>query len=123
MQDWQYLNAGIYYYHVKRWFSFFATDQFLFIDFSEFVTSDNIATLNSILLFLVPLGFPLICEEIQQFLGVEVMELPKLALNIAAKKPDMLQTTWEFLRDFYAPYNKLLYDLLQKDFRWDSDIK
>jgi hypothetical protein len=47
-------------------------------------------------------------------------KLPQEAQNIADKKEEMLETTKVFLKAFYAQHNKKLYELLDRNFGWDS---
>lgn len=41
--------------------------------------------------------------------------------NISPKRPPMFNSTFTLLKEFYKPYNKMLYELLGEDFGWDSD--
>eukprot|EP00026_Physarum_polycephalum_P002584 Phypoly_transcript_02591.p1 GENE.Phypoly_transcript_02591~~Phypoly_transcript_02591.p1 ORF type:complete len:891 (+),score=98.31 Phypoly_transcript_02591:80-2752(+) len=100
---WQFLNAGLYYYSIKRWFEVFPQDQFMIMDFSDFVRNNQ-----------------LVMHNILKFLNVREYKLPQEAQNIADKKDEMLESTRTFLRAFYAQHNKKLYELLNRNFKWDN---
>jgi hypothetical protein len=61
-------------------------------------------------------------QDIQKFLELEVTELPPVAKNISPSREKMMESTKKFLREFYAPYNQLLFDLLDVNFDWNKKI-
>eukprot|EP00026_Physarum_polycephalum_P001982 Phypoly_transcript_01986.p1 GENE.Phypoly_transcript_01986~~Phypoly_transcript_01986.p1 ORF type:complete len:561 (+),score=86.51 Phypoly_transcript_01986:1028-2710(+) len=102
--SWLFLNAGLYYYAIQRWFAFFPREQFIFVLFNDLVgpNGDNFV------------------KDIQAFLGLDVVDLPTREQNVSPKRAPMFDSTRELLLDFYRPHNKLLYELLQKDYKWDT---
>ena len=103
------LVVSIYYIHIKKFLQFFPRDQFLFLkmeDLSE-----------------VPVQF---MRTVTDFLGVEALPsstvtelLSKRANHQSIVSDPMRDDTRQFLRNFFAPFNKRLVDLIGDErFLW-----
>jgi hypothetical protein len=99
-----YVARGIYVDQVRRWFDRFPRDRFLIIKSEDFYAE--------------PLG---ILHQTQMFLGVRFHNPATLKIHHQADYVAMDQNTRSRLAEYFAPYNRQLYDLLGRDFGWEHD--
>jgi hypothetical protein len=97
------LARGFYYEQLERWFDIFPKDQILIIP-SERLSAQTRDTVQEVFEFL-----GLVKYEIKNTKKVNVAEYEKMNLE-----------TRERLVEFFRPYNKKLYDLLNCEFDWDK---
>jgi hypothetical protein len=116
----RYLQRGMYVYQLKRWLKYFRLNTELLVLPHEQLRQDMSNVWRTIL----------------EFLGAPFYELPELTLNTIYRpalidkivgedmpppKP-MSNSTRQFLDEFFRPYNRLLVDLLGKEWEgiWDG---
>ncbi len=97
------LVKGIYVEQLKIWNSIFKKEQIHILSTEELSTN----------------------TEITMDLVYDFLELPKHKIiknnkMKSVKYPEMSQKTKEFLIEFYKPYNKKLFKLIDKEFNWSS---
>jgi hypothetical protein len=58
-----------------------------------------------------------------EFIGVdEDFKIADLtARNISANRTNVDQTVYDYLKNYFRPYNQALYQLISQDFGWDSE--
>jgi len=99
-----FLSAGMYYFSIKRWLVHYPWQKFFFTHMPDMWGNRSSEILG----------------QLQTFLGLEVEELTYEKVNRSTKQVEMLDATLEFLKEFYKPYNLLLYHLLPEiDFQWN----
>jgi hypothetical protein len=99
-----YLVRGIYVEQLRRWFECFPRDRFLIIKSEDFYEE--------------PLP---ILHQTQAFLGVRPDSPATLKVHHQADYGAMDWLMRRRLVDYFAPYNRQLYDLLGRDFGWEHD--
>ena len=99
-----YLARGVYVEQIRRWFDHFPRDRFLIIKSEDFYDE--------------PLR---ILHQTQTFLGVESHIPTTLKVHHQADYGAMDEGMRRRLLDYFAPYNRQLYDLLGRDFGWEHD--
>ena len=99
-----YLARGIYFEQIRRWFDYFPRDRFLIIKSEDFYAE--------------PLP---ILHQTQSFLGVQPHSPATLKVHHQADYGAMDSFMRRRLTDYFAPYNRQLYDLLGQDFGWEHD--
>ncbi len=99
-----YVKRGIYHFQIENYFKYFNRNQIHFLEDID-LKNDFENTLRKIFLFI----------------GVPYEELKLEFLNKSSvNTKDSYHLEIEMLKEFYKPYNKKLYELLGKDYRWDS---
>lgn len=101
-QHYSYLARGIYVDQLKAWLHFFPREQVLILAESFF---DDVSA-----------GF----DEIIQFLGLPPGEIKDYEKYNIAQYPEMNSNTRDWLHEYFERYNKQLYQLVGKDFGWDT---
>lgn len=119
LEQWVPLTAGLYYYLVKRWLDLFPREYFMFVRTEDFGGSTSSAILGGTLCFEFRIPNSNFSLEMQQFIGVDVVDLEVASSYVSSYRAGMLNSTRQFLSEFYQPYNRKLYDLLGIDYQWD----
>ena len=101
-EDNYLIEKGIYVNPLARWLRYFGEDKVLVVQSEEFFSRSQD-----------------ICDEIFQYLGVESFALEDFKKLNSTSKSSMKEETRDMLREFYAPYNKILYRLLGREMSWD----
>lgn len=106
------VKKGIYWEQLERWFEYFDREQFLIIKSEEFYRSEKEVILR--------------CFE---FLGLEKFNFDKKSIIYWDPKRDYLVSRRKYdspppnivnwLRNFYAPHNEKLEEMLDRKFNWD----
>lgn len=96
-----YLMRGIYVNHLKRWLEIFPRNQI------SIINSENFKSNKSQIL-----------KQTFEFLNVSSYRLKDLKNKNVAKYDSMDLDTKKILEEFFKPYNKELYDLLNIEFDW-----
>jgi hypothetical protein len=60
---------------------------------------------------------------VETFLGLDIVPLPQVGKKISPNKEPMLESTRKFLKQFYEPYNRILFKLLDVDYGWNRGTK
>lgn len=102
-QHFSYLVRGIYADQLKAWLQFFPREQLLILTESFF---DDI-----------PAGF----DRVIHFLGLPPWKIKKYTQYNIAQYPEMNQTTRTWLQKYFEPHNNRLYQLVGRDFGWDTE--
>lgn len=100
--SWSYLTRGRYAEQLERWLELFPRDQFHFLTLEE-LSAHPSETLDAT----------------HQFLGLpphHPKDLPRL--NVGQYDP-IARETRDRLREYFAPHNRRLYELVGRDFGWD----
>jgi hypothetical protein len=101
--NWAYLARGRYVEQLARWFELFPREQFHIIKSEDFFAdSDN--TMQAVFEFL---GL----ESFSVFHAYKVHNKQRYCVD---------ESTYDWLRDYFKPYNEQLYELLEWDFGWDD---
>lgn len=98
------LQTGIYYKAVEHWINRFGRENVLVLDVAEYFSNRQ----------------PVL-EKIQRFLDLPVVHIPeysKKANENPIQLPPPDQKTNSILAEFYRPYNKKLFDLIETEFDW-----
>jgi len=99
---YSYLARGVYIKQLQTWFQFFPREQFLIIKTENFFRNPSS-----------------VYKQILEFLELPIWE-PDRYEDSHNKYPPMDIKIRKFLKDFFKPYNKQLYELLGTDFKWDE---
>ena len=103
-RNYSYLRRGLYYQQIQNWLKFVKREQIYITTADDFFSDPE-----------------KICTEIFDFLGVEPCELNVgKAYNQGDGKSDIPEDTLEFLRGYFEPHNKKIYEFLGRDLGWDS---
>jgi hypothetical protein len=97
------LARGFYYEQLEQWFEIFDKDQILIIP-GEMLGTQTKNTL----------------QEVFRFLGLPEYEIKNTDKVNVAKYEKMKLETREKLVEFFRPYNKKLFGLLNRQFDWDK---
>jgi hypothetical protein len=97
-----YLARGTYSSQLDRWFEYFPRDRFSIIKSEEFY-EDPVSVLR----------------EAQTFLDVESHRPASLKAHHRAEYAEMDPGLRQRLREYFAPHNRRLYDLLGWDLGWE----
>lgn len=100
-QHYSYKARGHYADQLEEWFRHFPREQFLILD-SKLLNADFAGTLR----------------EVHNFLGIESLELPQPKRSNVGSYDTMDAKTKAELNAYFAPQNKRLFELLQRDFSW-----
>lgn len=98
------LQTGIYHKAVELWINRFGRENVLVLDAADYFSNRH----------------PML-EKIQRFLDLPVVDIPeysKKANENPIKLPPSDQKTNSILAEFYQPYNKKLFDLIETEFDW-----
>ena len=98
-----YIAKGFYAEQLKIWFKHFPKEQFCIISTEE-LSKNPIETMNTVF----------------DFLNLPSYQLKNPQKRKHKKYVPMEKDTRNYLIEFYKPYNKKLYDLIQKTFDWDK---
>lgn len=101
-RNYSYIERGLYAQQLERWFELFPRKQFLILH-SERFRNDP------------PSAF----REVCRFLGVPEWEPPQYREIVKRRYEPMRPETRTWLLDYFRPYNRQLYELLDRDFQWD----
>ncbi|MEM1325250.1 MAG: sulfotransferase domain-containing protein [Bacteroidota bacterium] len=101
----RYMDRGIYYKQILKYFQFYSRDQILILESEELKTKH-----------------PEVMCQIQNFLAVPIELLAPLNSNLSFR-PDIKikEAVKERLKVFYAPYNRKLFALIEKKYEWNSN--
>lgn len=97
-----YLKRGIYVDQIKRWEHYFPKEQIMIIK-SEDLFENPKKILN----------------EVFQFIGVKNYELNEYKIYYQGQKPEIKPEINDYLKSYFAPYNKKLYQYLGREFNWE----
>ena len=97
-----YVQTGIYFYQIEKYYNLFPKENILIIEHSELQNNHN----NAI-------------EKICNFLNLPFETLPQKKINVSVKEnkhdyDDVLKK----LNEFYKPYNEKLFQLIGKRYNW-----
>ena len=101
-RDYFMIDKGIYVESLKKWFNYFPRDQF-FIESTENFNKSTQAVYSNIL----------------KFLKVTNHHLCSFKYFRKNNYKPMSKKSRQMLKDFYEPYNCKLYELLNKNFKWE----
>ncbi len=96
-----YLARGRYAEQLRRYFALFDREQLLVLSAAN-VLKDPAASF----------------ARLQAFLGLPPVEIDLTPYNVRSGYPPLDAAVRERLRDYYAPYNQELYELLGEDLGW-----
>ena len=96
-----YLARGEYAPQLRRYFDVFDRDQLLVLS-ADVVRREPAASFN----------------RLQEFLGLPAMDIDLTLFNVRSGYPPIDATTRDRLREYYAPHNQELYELLGEDLGW-----
>jgi hypothetical protein len=99
---YSYLQRGRYAEQLERWLRFFRREQLMIIGTEELRAKPN-----------------QIHAEVQQFLGLKPHSVDVSRDHKVAQYEPMSERTRERLEDYFAPYNRKLYDLVGRNLGWD----
>ena len=103
-----YVRKGLYVEQLVRWLEYFNMKHFCFIEFREL--SDP----------------PALLKKLEIFLDVEFGSTPGLPINLKINAGTYLalsdenRQTMEMLKEFYAPYNEKLFQLIGQRYDWND---
>lgn len=124
-QDWGIVRNGIYYKHIKQWLKYFPAEQFIFINGEQLVREPSVE-LNKLQLFLnlKPIirkehfvhnrrkGFACIIKPLDS------KQVKCLSDQKGRKHPEIDEKIINDLNEFYKPFNKALFELINQDPWW-----
>jgi Sulfotransferase domain len=116
-QRYSYLTRGIYIDQLKRWMTLFPRDQFCVLRSEDFY-ADPGAALSRTLEYLGLERFDL--KEYEKYNYAGYTRLEAIKHNYTAY-PTLSATLRRNLINYFKPYNERLYELLGRDFDWDSE--
>jgi hypothetical protein len=105
-----YFGCSKYLLHLKKWFSYFDRDRFLIMDFRD-IGND----------------FESVIYRIEDFLGLDRQKIDAVKRNhkdqwVAWRDEDSINLEQiEYLKEYFNPYNKALYEFMGKDYGWEND--
>lgn len=102
-RDYFMIDKGLYAQTLRKWFHFFPRDQF-FIESTENLNSSPQKVIS----------------KIYKFLGLKDFKLNSFNYFRKNTYQPMKQSTRKMLFKFYYPYNKDLFELLERDFGWNN---
>ncbi|NEP57124.1 MAG: sulfotransferase domain-containing protein [Symploca sp. SIO2G7] len=108
-EPYHYLGRGKYIYQIENYLKYFAKDSILVLDFNDF--KKNIKSmLDNVCDFL----------EIERFSQekIDAFETQKYNVGNKQEKTTSDKATLESLKEYFIPYNKKLYELLDYRFEW-----
>jgi hypothetical protein len=90
-QHFSYLERGVYWDQIRRWLNYFGPSQFLILSSEEFFENPAV-------------GY----KKVLQFLGLPEWELPAYPTENFGKYPVIPEAIRRRLREYYAPFNRVL---------------
>ncbi len=102
-QSYSYLSRGIYADQLKTWFNLFPSNQLLILD-SDDLEKDAVT----------------IYQRVLRFLGLPYHQLNAWRNHNQAAYTDMNKHIRKRLKNYFAPHNQRLYDLLHTKYNWDK---
>jgi hypothetical protein len=96
-----YLTRGIYVNQLKRWFEYFPREQFLILKSEDLYSKTSE-----------------VYDQVLDFLGLPNFELNSFKAHRMRKYSAIGEETRKKLADYFKPYNKQLYQLLDRNFDW-----
>lgn len=102
-----YLSRSEYATQIKRWFRYFDREQIMFIKSEDFFRDK----------------YPIL-QDITQFLGNPPFSKDNVSndnRNPGKYRAPLNRETREMLKEYFKPHNQLLYQLLGRDFGWESE--
>lgn len=101
-----YVERGLYAAQLERYFQYFSREQILVLENKEISERWDSTS-----------------HRLFSFLNVSPHRVPvQKALQSSVNEYEKYRTSIEALRDFYTPYNRLLYKLLGRDFGWNNPL-
>lgn len=119
------VQISIYYNHLLRWFKFFKREQVHVVDGDKLITNP-LSEINKVEQFL---GLQSRVTENNIYFnttrGFYCMRTPKtnqkcLGLTKGRKHPHIESSILQKLNEFFRPYNKKLFSLINQTFDWDD---
>ena len=98
-----YATMGIYVNQLERWFEYFSREQFLILKSED-----------------LKLNPSKVYNQTIKFLGLPKHELNSFKSYRMRKYPPLNGTIRKQLSDYFKPYNEKLYELLGRDFKWET---
>ncbi|MBP0018242.1 MAG: sulfotransferase domain-containing protein [Cyanobacteria bacterium SBLK] len=99
-----YIKRGIYYYQVENVFKYFPREKVLVLENNELKKQ-----LQNTL------------KKISSFLEIPNEPLAQKTINKSqVNNRDIYQDEIRFLKEFYKPYNSLLFNLIDQKYQWDT---
>lgn len=106
-EPYHYLERGKYVYQLENYFNYFNKSNILILNFNELKQIGHL--LNEVCKFL----------NIEPFKKEDIDKFSKSKYNVGSyQKTVSDQATFEFLTDYYQPYNQQLEKLLNRTFDW-----
>jgi hypothetical protein len=103
LADWSYLYRGHYADQLQRWFALFSREQF------HIVTLDDLASRPQKAM-----------DEVHRFLDLPEHTYDQLEALHGGTYDEIEADAREELGRYFRPHNERLYELLDRDFGWDS---
>ena len=98
-----YATMGIYVNQLERWFKYFPREQFLILKSED-----------------LKLNPSKVYNQTIKFLGLPKHELNSFKSYRMRKYSPLNETIRKQLSDYFKPYNEQLYELLGRDFKWET---
>lgn len=98
-----YLEQGRYVEQLERWFGHFDIEQILLIKSEEFFENT-----------------PRVYKQVLEYIGLREWDVPVYMNPNPGKYGGMTPKTRAELAAYFRPYNERLYELVGRDFGWDS---
>ena len=126
-ERWSAVRIGLYAKHLKKWLPYFPLEQIHFVS-GEALISDPVGEMRSVERFLGLSGF--IDEEHFAFNATKGFPCVKrrqtdtnyrcLGATKGRTHPPLSVRTLQALHRFYAPHNKVFYEMTGRDFGWTT---
>jgi len=130
--DYPVLKRSIYHLHMKRWLRHFPREQIHIVDGEKFIRSpwaeleqvENFLNLTSVItqdnfFFNSTKGY--YCSKDFRSYGSWTCTRDKcLGRSKGRPKPPVAEATIQRMTDFFAPHNKLFYDMVGQEFEWPA---
>ena len=99
----QYKQRGFYLEQIKRYQSYLKKNQLLILSSEGFFTNPQ-----------------KVLRQVFEFLGIdETFKYPDLSpRNVGKNKAPVPKEVYEYLNEYFKPYNRRLYSYLNRDFGW-----
>ena len=98
---YSYIEGGLYFEQIKRWLDIFPKNQILILKAEDFFS--NPAKITS---------------RVFDFLGISPYEIDGTKKFNVGQYDHIEPEIEEFLRKFFKPYNKKLFELIREEFHW-----
>lgn len=117
------VNVGVYYAHVRKWFSILSRDRLLFLTMEDLVLN-NVDVTKQLLKFLNLDNYtgPPLNEDAVKKIASSCSTNPNFVVNYKSNPQlSMREDTEQMLKRFYYPFNSLLSELLgDPKFNWND---